>query len=590
MAGAALPAQATIVVAADRDDDDLDGKPDADSPRLSAFAKTSLFSLDSRFWGAKLRADSGSDHVRVMSANGAVVPFGNVVPKSALLQGVSVGVTHLVLLRGGKEEAITVDVVGLGFRDGANEDLDLARDRASLERTPPERAPASPEATYDDGDALRARFEIPADGAMAVDAAALSVESISASGASIDKLDAVTFDHVPCGAGKACFVTAPIRLVVDDVDRTLPLVERRSVRAEVGGAVVLRYAGAEQSIRIEGPRNTSLGAIPRYRASVRPFVVRVTAKGAPAVGGNEQGAALAVRQELALASATWGQCGITFGKTDAIDVKIIDPPPPFLVSFGDDLGIAASGGSVKVKIDGKLVSSEIQPGSSPLGAARAFAAAAAHAGFSAAVSPNVRIVPAAGSSVDVLVKHDGALAHVTPASGTHASDDASMVVRIGSVDLSDGLYHFGDMDSMSGTLEERTLVKSIDDGDPSTIDVVFVPSFTGGDRIGESFIQNDTSSIRDLVILDRAGVRARRMSSTLAHEAGHVLMDAPGHPDDYGLDTPTRLMDSDGADASPFGPRRLAIDECVRAVKEAGPKARVPLLVPWPLTPLKIAR
>ena len=590
MAGAALPAQAAIVVAADRDDDDLDGRADAEAQAVSAFAKNSLFSLDSRFWGMKIRADSGSDHVRVIGTDGAVVPFGSTVPKNAFLQGVSVGVAHLAILHAGREEAITVEVVGLGFRDGTNKDLDLAHERASLERTPPERAPASPEAGYDDGDALRGHFEIPADGGIAVDAAALSIESISSSGASIDKLDALPFESVPCSAGKACFVTAPIRFVVDDVDRTLPLVERRSVRAEVGGAIVIRYAGGEQSIRIEGPRSSSIGAMPRYRATLRPFVVRVAPKGAPAVGGNDQGAALAVRQELALASATWGQCGITFGKSDAIDVKIIDPPPSYLVSFGDDLGIAASGGSVKVKVDGKLVSSEIQPGSSPLGAARAFAAAVSHAGFSATVSPNVRIVPAAGQSVDVLVKHDGAFAHVTPASGTRATDDASMIVRIGAVDLSDGLYHFGDMDSMSGTLEERTLVKSVDDGDPSTIDIVFVPSFTGGDRIGESFIQNDTSSIRDLVILDRAGVRARRMSSTLAHEVGHVLMDAPGHPDDYGLDTPTRLMDSDGADASPFGPRRLTVDECVRAVKEAGPKGRVPLLVPWPLTPLKIAR
>ena len=76
------------------------------------------------------------------------------------------------------------------------------------------------------------------------------------------------------------------------------------------------------------------------------------------------------------------------------------------------------------------------------------------------------------------------------------------------------------------------------------------------------------------------------MSATLAHEIGHVLMNAPGHPDDYGIDTPTRLMDSDGADASPFGPRRLTVEECVRAIEEAGPKARVPLLAPWPLTPL----
>jgi hypothetical protein len=48
-------------------------------------------------------------------------------------------------------------------------------------------------------------------------------------------------------------------------------------------------------------------------------------------------------------------------------------------------------------------------------------------------------------------------------------------------------------------------------------------------------------------------------------------------------------MDSDAADASPFGPRRLTLEECARAVRQAGPKARVPLLVDWPVGPLPTA-
>jgi hypothetical protein len=66
-------------------------------------------------------------------------------------------------------------------------------------------------------------------------------------------------------------------------------------------------------------------------------------------------------------------------------------------------------------------------------------------------------------------------------------------------------------------------------------------------------------------------------------------MDLPGHPDDYGLDTPTLLMDSDAADASPFGPRRITVDECTRVVRQSGPKARVPLLADWPVGPLPTA-
>ncbi|HEY2509668.1 MAG TPA: hypothetical protein VGI39_02310, partial [Polyangiaceae bacterium] len=180
------------------------------------------------------------------------------------------------------------------------------------------------------------------------------------------------------------------------------------------------------------------------------------------------------------------------------------------------------------------------------------------------------------------------LASLEPsASGEPLSSDVTLVARIGLVDLSDGLQHFGDMDSVAGTLEERALIKAVDDADPRTIDVVVVPLFAGGGRIGESFIASDLSSVRNAVILDRAGIRARRSSLTLAHELGHVFMDLPGHPDDYGVDTPTLLMDSDGSDASPFGPRRLTLEECARVVRQAGPNARVPLLVDWPLTPIR---
>ena len=94
--------------------------------------------------------------------------------------------------------------------------------------------------------------------------------------------------------------------------------------------------------------------------------------------------------------------------------------------------------------------------------------------------------------------------------------------------------------------------------------------------------------MRNVVILDRSGIRARRTSLTLAHELGHVLLGMPGHPDDFGEDTPTLLLDSDAADASPFGPKRIPIDQCVRALRESGPVSRVPLLQPWPLSPITV--
>jgi hypothetical protein len=240
-----------------------------------------------------------------------------------------------------------------------------------------------------------------------------------------------------------------------------------------------------------------------------------------------------------------------------------------------------------LKIEGKPVTFTTKKGWSTRQAALELQRAADGAGFRTALSENARIAPGATPSVDVIVRRaDNQLASVQLVS----SNDPTLSVHVGSVDLTDGLQHFGDVDSVAGTLEERALVKSVDDGDPHTIEVIVVPFFAGGGRIGESFITSDGSSMRNVVIIDRAGVRARRTSLTLAHELGHVILDEPGHPDDYGIDTPTLLMDSDASDASPFGPRRLTTEECAKAVRQSGPSSRVPLLREWKLTPLKYTR
>jgi hypothetical protein len=385
-----------------------------------------------------------------------------------------------------------------------------------------------------------------------------------------------------------CWSSAPLRLVIDDVDRNHPLVADRSIKAEVGGAIVVREGGRKaQMIRVLGPRGSTVGPIGRLRATLRPFVVRLTQGGAPAVGGNDAGALRVVRSELSSASAIWGQCGLTFGEPRALDIHIVDPPPSHLVAIGDDLGLPASGGMVQFRAEGKSVAVTTRAGEFPDEVASDLARALAHVGMQAVVSPNARIGPGLGPSVDVSVRRkDGTLVAVDAVPGSPLSSDATLSVRIGSVDLSDGLQHFTDMDAAAGTLEERTLLKALDDGDPSSIEVVVVPLFAGGGRIGESFIGSDLSSVRNVVLLDRAGIRARKSSLTLAHELGHVLMDLPGHPDDYQVDTPTLLMDSDAADASPFGPRRIPVEECARVIRQAGPRARVPLLTEWPLTPL----
>jgi len=584
--------QLRIAVWADRDDDDADGNPDGEQSILPPLARADLAPLDARLAGATLQVVSGGEHARVVLANGRPLPWGRVVAAGAWAQGLSAGRAELVAKSAGAPVHVTIDVRGIDMRDGKGALVDMARSHASLERTPPTRVEGPPDADYDDVDALRVVMGLIDDGPGLDGDREIGVESVSALGAQIDAIPRLPLAPSACArpyVGVRCWASAPLRLVIDDVDRDHPLVAERSIKAEVGGAVVFRSEGRKaQMIRVLGPRSSPVGPIGRLRATLRSFVVRVTPGGAPAIGGTDAGAVSALRAELGSASAIWGQCGLTFGDPNQQEVRLFDPPPSHLVAIGDDLGIAASGGEIRLRVADKTIVVPTSSGEGPDRVARDLARLADRAGFVAVVSPNARIGPGLAPSVDVsLRRRDGSLVAVDTVPGTSLSTDPTLSVRIGSVDLSDGLRHFTDMDAMAGTLEERTLLKAIDDGDPTTIEVVVVPLFAGGGRIGESFIGSDLSSVRNVVLLDRAGIRARKSSLTLAHELGHVLMDLPGHPDDYGVDAPTLLMDSDAADASPFGPRRITIDECARAVRQSGPGARIPLLVDWPIGPLE---
>jgi hypothetical protein len=606
--GASLPALAAapdtaihVDLWADRDDDDADGHPDGEQSPLTPLAFGDLVALDARLVGLSLQAVSGGERARMLTANGAPWPWGHVTPAHAYLQGLSPGRVELVAKGAPQRIRVTIDVRGLELRDGEGRGVDLARSHASLERTPPMRIEGDVDAPYDDFDALRVvtigSSGVPvgiAPGGGAGGARTIDVDSVTFSGSRIDTIAGLPLSPsrclAPTGANSdlRCWASAPLRLVIDDVDRNNPLGANRSIKAEVGGAIVFRDEGRKaQMIRVLGPRDSPVGPIGRLRATLRPMVFRVTPGGAPAIGGTDAGAVEALRAELGAASAIWGQCGLTFGDTRSIEVKLVDPPPSHLVAIGDDLGIMATGGEIRLRADGKPISVPTLPGETADQVARDLARAVERVGLVALVSPNARIGPGLARSFDISVRRkDGTLLAVDGLPGAPVSTDPTLSVRIGSVDMSDGLRHFTDVDAVAGTLEERTLLKAVDDADPTTIEVVVIPLFAGGGRIGESFIGSDFSSVRNVVVLDRAGIRARKSSLTLAHELGHVFLDLPGHPDDYGVDAPTLLMDSDAADASPFGPRRITLEECARAVRQAGPTARTPLLVDWPIGPI----
>lgn len=569
-----------LTLFADVDDDDVNGIPDGEEEHPSAASLTDAVPLDVAAEGATLRA-SGSGVARLV-VGGHVVPWGTKLLARARVQAQKPGLVHLAGIdKKGRPFTFTLDIRAVFAVDSSGKSLDFTRSHLSLARTPPSRIDSEPQRA--DTDEVGIVLGVP-DGSMGP--LELDLESYGASGVKLDALAHVALAPVPCpGApsGLHCLGTPAVRLVVDDVDRSHPLVAGRALRAEVGGAIAVRSGGRKQAMRVAGPRETSVGPIGRYRVKLRPFVLRLVPGGAPAIGGNDPGAVASLRAELALASATWGQCGISFGDVSRLEVALVDPPTSYLLAIGNDLGLPASGGTVTVKVENKEVKIAVPARASTDDVARLVASAITKAGFGVTISPNVRIMPGVFPSVDVLVKkRDGRWATLEPP----VSSDRTMAIRLGTVDLVDGLEHFGDMDSMSGTLEERTLVKSLEDGDPGTIEVVVVPFFGGSGRIGESFIGSESPSMRNVVLLDRAGMRARRSSFTVAHEVGHVLLDVPGHPDDYDVDTPTLLMDSDASDSSPFGPRRISVEECARVIRESGPTSRLPLLAPWPLTPL----
>jgi hypothetical protein len=579
---------------ADEDDDDGNGTADGLQGRLTAAASVDARPIDESMVGAIVKREEGDGQVRFL-ARGMPVSSDKPLPPGASVQGLKPGTVKLTLERAGASALREFSVASLRFRDGAGQELSGALSHASLSRTPPRRTPAEGSAPYDDPDALRVVVQWPRPPQGPGKPPRLDVESLSTAGRSVDELRDVALAAIPCegavDSSLQCFSSAPLHFVGDDVDREHPLFLGKALRADLGGAIVARLNGRKaQALRVLGPRISSAGPIARLRAKVRPIVLRVAPSGAPAVGGSDMGAVAAMRSELSLAASVWAQCGVSLGDIRTLDIRIVDPPAPFLVAIGDDLGFSSSGGELRLKVDGRPLNLTIARGRTPDAVAYQLASALDKAGFVPTVSPNARIGPGVTGSVDVLVRRrNGTMATVEPVSGNgEVCTDATLSVRIGMVDLNDGLQHFRDADAVAGTLEERTLLKAIDDGDPQTIELVVVPSFSGGVRIGESFIGMDGSSLRNVVIVDRAGVRARRSSLTLAHELGHVLLDLPDHPDDYGVDTPTRLMDSDASDPSAFGPRRITEEECARVMRESGPLARTPLLTAWPTTPVPI--
>lgn len=576
-AGSSSAEPNTIVVYADLDDDDNDGRPDHVAQKVTGRARQNVRRFESQL-GDLVGVDGTAARLLV----GEQPLLGKTSTAKELgLQGVSVGRSRLRFRKG----EVSVQVLELAAYDTQHQPVNLATSHASVSRVVP--SLVSSEAGASDGDDPDALYWM-VTGDPAYLPERLTLTSTGAGGAALDTLNNIPLSPVNCPAGlpeHQCRRTPAIRAVGDPVDRQHPAVRGTSLLAEVGGRIAVQIDGREVlSIRVGGPRHTALGPIERLRATVKTHIVRAAPGGSPPVGGTDAGAVKLLREELQTASGLWGQCGVHFGLADDLEIQVVDPPPPFLLGIGCDLGLPASGGELRFRANGEVIRVLTQRFDTPSAVAERVRAQLAAAGFRAVVSANAKIARGALRTADVLV-HDakGNPARLERLPEHPLSSDATLAACIGDVDLSDGLTHFSDYDAAAGTIEERTLIKAFDDGDPTTIELFVIPSFARSGRIGESFIYADGASVRNAVIIDRAGIRAGARSHTLAHEIGHILLDMPGHPDDYGVDMPSTLMDADAADATIFGPRRLSVEECERALRQSGPGTPAPLLTPWPL-------
>ena len=579
------PARVDLRLFVDDDDDDDDGIADGQSTTLSLRATTDVRWLTSRDQSAKtilepsVRLIAGTTPLAFEQTPSSGVRLG--------IQALKPGVADLEI-EGVTLRTSAIQVMAL---DASGASVDLATSHVALARGLPTLLNASISGKNADPETFRwllvgSARELPP---------FITLVSLRPNGNALAALEQVPLSPTRCPVsipeGLACQATEPIRAVWDALEASHPALQNRALRAEVGGRISV-FVGGEKaaSVRVGGPRASALGPLGRHRANVRVRLIRESRGGAPPLGDSDASALQIVRSELAAATALWGQCGIQLAVPGQEDVKLVDPPIRSLLAIGCELGAPASGGEIHFTADKRPIAFKTQPGQTPAVVAQSLSKTLSDAGFQTQLSPNAAISNGALRTVDLLVKNrNGEPVEIGTLAKQPLSTDPSLSVCLGDVDLGNGLRHFNDFNASAGTLDERSIIRAYDDGDPTTIDVYVVPSFASSGRIGESFILGDGASIQNVVIVDRAGIQAGPRSFALAHELGHIFLDMPGHPDDFGVDKTTSLMDADASDPTIFGPRQLSLAECERALEQSGPTAAVPLLAPWPLFESSVA-
>lgn len=407
-----------------------------------------------------------------------------------------------------------------------------------------------------------------------------SVESLSPSGTPRARLDRVELVRENDGEP---FRSGFLRLVGDAMDTRAPGVATQVLRVGLRDRVRIRYARngnlVSHDLRVGRPGDEDNARAAR-EATLRVHVMRVVRGGATVVGRNDAEALSFGRNQIAIANEIWLQCFLGFGDPGEGWVNVEDPPPPSMIAIGDEDGLRArGGGTIALKIGRQRVRLTTRPNATPTETATELAAAITRAGFVPRVFVNPPTEFGAGPSADVLVRdRTGALVTIEADGNEPFGTDARQKVTLGVVDLTDGITEFNNMNASSGTLEERSLLRSLSDDDPSTVDIFIVNTFSQQTRIGEAFVRGDGGSTVNSLILDRNGLRAERAAWTQSHELGHILLDMPYHPDNVGPDRPWLLMDADANSGFVTGPKRITWDECHRMTEQTGLGAATPLL------------
>ncbi len=375
-----------------------------------------------------------------------------------------------------------------------------------------------------------------------------------------------------------------VRLVGDDIDMRAPGIQGQTLLVGLRDRVHIRYrrpsvAGeASTDVRVGRPGNEN-GPLAARLGRWHLVVMRDRAGGRPMIGGDDASATRIAREQVSISNEIYLQCMITFGSAASYPVLLADPPNGSLLAVADDDGVNALGGEVRLRVNGRAIGPvRTRSGWRAIDTAEAIADAIRLAGFSARVTQNRRVDYGGGGSADIVVRDHDRLAEITaPATGPMTTDP-QQGLSIGRVDFTDGIEEFNNLNSSAGTLEERTLLKSLMDDDAASVDLFVVNRYTHQTRIGEAFVEGDGGAILNALIIDRAGIAAQREAWTQSHEAGHIFLNQPWHPDNMGPDRPWLLMDADASLGAVTGPKRLGADECRRITAESGVDAVPPLL------------